>query len=60
MTKIEVLEPICNASGVIYYAGFVNSEYAHFLGYDKLSKREIKENLLSAYERLYNIKVLGG
>lgn len=51
MAKIELLEPISNAGGTIYYAGFVNGLYTHFLGYDKLTKKEIKDKLLDKYNK---------
>ena len=47
--KISVLEPICNGVGIFYYAGFVNDTYVHFLGCNKLIKRQIKENLLKTF-----------
>lgn len=50
MVKIELLEPTSNLNGIIYYCGFVNGVYIHFLGYDKLKKKEIKENLLKTYK----------
>lgn len=52
MAKIELLEPIHNHSGIIYYAGFVNGVYTHFLGYDKLTKKEQKSKLLDTYKKL--------
>lgn len=51
MVKIEVLEPINNGNGIIYYAGFVNGLYTHFLGYDELTKKEIKQKLLDKYNK---------
>ena len=60
MTKIDILDPICNPNGVIYYSGFVYGEYTHFLGYDKLTKKEIKTKLLDKYNNLHNIKVMEG
>lgn len=60
MAKIDILDPICNPSGVIYYAGFINGEYTHFLSYDKLNKKQIKSKLLDKYNSLHNIKVMGG
>lgn len=56
MSKINILEPIHNGSGVIYYQGFVNGSYIHFLGYNKLTKREIKVKLLDKYNSM-NIEV---
>ena len=47
--KITILEPIYNCSGTIYYAGFVNDIYTHFLGYNKLNKKELKIQLLKKY-----------
>ena len=55
MAKITILNPIYNISGTIYYAGYVNGEYCHFLSLDKLSKREIKCKLLEKYSSLHNI-----
>ena len=51
MAKVELLEPINNQCGTIYYAGFVNGSYTHFLGYDKLKTKEIKEKLLAIYRK---------
>lgn len=48
--KIEILEPIYSPAGTIYYAGFVNGVYHHFLSLDKMSKREIKSCLLKLYK----------
>lgn len=56
MAKIDVLEPIHNGCGTIYYAGFVNGEYVKFLGYDKLSKSEIKSKLLDRYNKEHNLE----
>ena len=44
--KIDILEPISNGSGTIYYTGFVNGVHTHFIGYDRLTKKELKEKLL--------------
>lgn len=55
MAKISILNPIYNMGGTIYYCGFVNGEYTHFLSLDKLSKREIKCKLLEKYSSLHNI-----
>jgi hypothetical protein len=52
MAKIELLEPVYNNCDTIYYAGFVNGVYTHFLGYDKLSKKEQKSKLLDTYKKL--------
>ena len=54
MAKIELLEPINNQCGTIYYAGFVNGSYIGFLGYDILTKKEIKSKLLKRYEEVSN------
>ena len=47
--KIDILEPISNGSGTIYYTGFVNGVHTHFIGYNKLSKRELKEELFKKH-----------
>lgn len=49
MAKIEVLEPIDNRAGVFYYAGFVNGIFTKFLGYTKLTTKEIKNKLFRLY-----------
>lgn len=51
MAKITIVDEICNAGGTIYYAGFVNGVYTHFLSYDKLKKSEIKSKLLDKYNK---------
>lgn len=54
--KIDVMEPECNECGTIYFAGFVNDEYVHFLGYERLTLREIKNKLVQIYnEEVLNI-----
>lgn len=49
--KIDLIEPQYNACGTIYYAGFVNGLWTHFLSLDKLSKREIKQQLLEKFKK---------
>lgn len=51
MAKFDILEPICNECGTIYYAGFVNGVYTHILSYNKLNTKEIKEKLLAKYRK---------
>ena len=54
MAKIEPLEPIYNKGGTIYYAGWVNDEYVHFLSLDKLSRSDVKSKLLKKYNKEHN------
>lgn len=56
MAKIQVSSEIYNKGGTIYYAGWVNDEYVHFLSYDKLSKGEIKSKLLKKYNKEHNLE----
>ena len=55
MAKIEVSSEIYNKGGTIYYAGWVNDTYVHFLSLDKLSKSEIKNKLLKKYNKEHNL-----
>ena len=57
MVKIKLLEPTFNSNGTIYYCGFINGVYTHFLGYDKLKKKEIKELLLKTYKNKGHLEV---
>lgn len=50
-TKIDLYEPNYNINGVIYYSGIVNGVYTHFLGFDRLNKKQIKTKLLEKYNR---------
>lgn len=56
MAKIDILEPIHNGCGTIYYAGFVNGEYVKFLADYKLSRSEIKRKLLDRYNKINNLE----
>lgn len=56
MAKIQVSSEIYNKGGTIYYAGWVNNEYVHFLSYNKLSKSEIKSKLLDKYNKEHNLE----
>ena len=56
MAKIQISSEIYNNGGTIYYAGWVNDEYVHFLSYDKLSKNEIKSKLLDKYNKEHNLE----
>lgn len=47
--KIDLIEPTFQASGVIYYAGYVNGVYTHILSYDRMSKADTKRKLLDKY-----------
>lgn len=58
MAKIDLFEPVYAPSGVICYAGFVNDTYTHFLGYDVLTKKEIKQHLLDRYKETH-IQICG-
>ena len=49
MAKIDIVEPISNMSGTFYYAGFVNGSYISFLGYNILTRKEIKNKLEEIY-----------
>ena len=44
---------IYNKGGTIYYAGWVNDTYIHFLSLDKLSKGQVKSKLLDKYNKTY-------
>lgn len=56
MAKIQVSSEIYNKGGTIYYAGWVNDTYVHFLSYDKLSKGQIKSKLLDRYNKINNLE----
>ena len=56
MAKIEVTSEIYNKGGTIYYAGFVNGEYVHFLSLDKLPKGRVKSKLLDKYNKMNNLE----
>lgn len=58
MAKIEVLDPICNSSGAVYYGGFVNGKYAHFMSYNRLTTKQIMQKLIDIYEKHFNIKII--
>ena len=49
--KIDLAEPVFHNNGVIYYSGYVNGVYTHFLTYDKMPKADIKRKLLEKYEK---------
>lgn len=49
--KIKLIEPQFNASGTIYYAGFVNGVWTHFLSLDKLSRQDVKTKLLEKFKK---------
>ena len=56
MAKIQVSSEIYNMGGTIYYAGWVNDTYIHFLSLDKLSKSDIKSKLLDKYNKTNNLE----
>ena len=56
MAKIQVSSEIYNNGGTIYYAGWVNDEYVHFLSLDKLSRSDVKSKLLKKYNKEHNLE----